>query len=270
MRTMQSALSAFYAAALVMMPAATTHADELGDKGREILKKYQRTVVTVQVVLKNNVSVGGMGSQSRESRQDVTGTVLDPSGLVVLSLSTIDPAQLMQNLLSGDENRFKVETELADIKILTEDGSEIPAEVVLRDRDLDLAFVRPKAKPATPMEALDLSSPGKAQVLDEVISLNRLGKATGRAYAASVERISAVVQRPRLFYVPESGVTTTALGSPAFTVDGKALGVFVMRASRERGDNSLGVLSGQSGNVTGIIVPLDDVMKAMKQVPAQQ
>ena len=64
MRTMQTALTAIYAAALVMMPMVTTRADELGEKGREILKRYQRAVVTVQVVLKNNVSIGGMGSQS--------------------------------------------------------------------------------------------------------------------------------------------------------------------------------------------------------------
>ena len=41
-----------------------------------------------------------------------------------------------------------METEVNDIKILLEDGAEVPAEIVLRDKDLDLAFIRPKAKPA--------------------------------------------------------------------------------------------------------------------------
>jgi len=100
--------------------------------------------------------------------------------------------------------------------------------------------------------------------------LNRLGKPAGRAYAASVERISAVVQRPRLFYVPETGMTTTALGSPAYTLDGKPLGIFVVRASRGRSEGVGSILGGQSPNVTGIIVPLEDVIKAMKQVPARQ
>jgi hypothetical protein len=198
---------------------------------------------------------------------------VDPSGLVVLSLSAVDPGQLMQDLMSsGDDSRFKMETELSDVKILTDDGTELASEVVLRDRDLDLAFVRPKTKPAASMEALDLGTPGKAQVLDEVIALNRLGKAVGRAYAASIERISAMVQRPRLFYVPESGMTTTSLGAPGFTLDGKPLGIFVMRASRDREAGGGGGMFGPQGggNMTGIIVPIDDVVKAMKQVPPQQ
>src|SRR2546422_4160959 len=40
----------------------------------------------------------------------------------------------------------------------SDDGTEIPAEIVLRDRDLDLAFIRPKTKPANPMPAVDLRS----------------------------------------------------------------------------------------------------------------
>ncbi len=246
-------------------------ADEAGVNGRDILKKHQKAVVTVDVVLKNKVSVSGRGGRSSESRQEITGTVVDgTSGLTVLSLSALDPGQLMQNLMSSDdEGGFKMETELSDLKILTDDGAELAAEVVLRDRDLDLAFIRPKSKPATAMEALELNAPGKADLLDEVISLNRLGKAVGRAYAASIERISAVVQRPRLFYVPESSVTSTSLGSPAFTLDGKPLGIFVMRASRDKGGGG-GMFSAQPANMTGIIVPLDDVSKAMKQVPAAQ
>src|SRR5207244_2471265 len=190
-------------------------ADELAEKGRAILAKNQHAVVTVQLVLKSKFSVSGAGGQSSESRTDVTGTVVDPSGLTVLSLSATDPGQLIQSMMGGmsdDEMKFKMETELSDVKMLLDDGTEIAAEVVLRDKDLDLAFIRPKAKLATPSSAVDLSQAGKAEVLDQVIALNRLGNAAGRAYAASVERISAVVQRPRVFYVPDAAMTTTTLG----------------------------------------------------------
>ena len=52
------------------------------------------------------------------------------------------------------------------------------------------------------MAALDLAKSAKVDVLDQVIAINRLGKVANRTHAASVERINAVVQRPRLFYVP--------------------------------------------------------------------
>src|SRR5579864_96967 len=183
-----------FAARIVLLLLASVFtapvlADELAEKGREVFKNNRHCVVTVQIVVKSKFSMGGMGGQANESRQDVTGTLIDASGLTVLSLAATDPGQMMQNVMSSmndDESKFKFETELSDVKILMEDGSEVPAEVVLRDRDLDLAFVRPKTKLSSPVTALDLSKSGKVDMLDQVIALNRLGNAAGRAYAASV------------------------------------------------------------------------------------
>jgi S1-C subfamily serine protease len=254
-------------------PLQATLADELAEKGKAIFKKNQHAVVTVELVLKNKFSMSGLGGQSNESRQDATGTVVDPSGLTVMSLSATDPAQLLQNMIStgsDDDTKFKMESELSDVKILLDDGSEIPAEVILRDKDLDLAFIRPKTKVSSPMTALDLTSSGKAEILDQIVTLNRLGSAAGRAYAASIDRISAIVQRPRLFYVADSSLNTTALGAPAFTIDGKVLGISVMRSMKGKSGGGFGMFAGQMDNMTGIIVPAEDVLKGVKQVPAPE
>ena len=249
--------------------ASLSRADEMADKGREIFKKNQRAVVTVQVVVKMKFSVPGMGGQANESKQDVTGTVVDPSGLTVLALSSCEPGDMIQSMMAGmsdEDMKFKMETELSDVKLLLDDGTELPADIVLRDKDLDLAFVRPVTKPASPMMALDLSKSATAQVLDQVITLNRLGKAAGRAYAASVERISAVVQKPRLFYVPGSEMTSTTLGSPAFSLDGSVLGVFVMRSVSQKG-GGMGMFNFRPQGLTTIILPATDILKAARQAP---
>ena len=249
--------------------ALLSRADEVADKGREIFKKNQRAVVTVQVVVKMKFSVPGMGGQANESKQDVTGTVVDPSGLTVLALSSCEPGDMIQSMMAGvsdEDMKFKMETELSDVKLLLDDGTELPADIVLRDKDLDLAFVRPVTKPASPMTALDLSKSATAQVLDQVITLNRLGKAAGRAYAASVERISAVVQKPRLFYIPGSEMTSTALGSPAFSLDGNVLGVFVMRSVSQKG-GGMGMFNFRPQGLTTIILPAADILKAARQAP---
>jgi len=60
----------------------------------------------------------------------------------------------------------------------------------------------------------------------------------------------------------------SALGAPAFTLDGKPLGVFVMRSIKGRNGGGMGMFNFQPDNMTGIIVPADDIMKAVKQVPA--
>ena len=83
-------------AALLASPTSPVRADELADKGREIFKNNQRAVVTVQVVMKTKYSMGGMGAQDNESKQDLTGTVVDPSGLTVLALSSTDPGSMLQ------------------------------------------------------------------------------------------------------------------------------------------------------------------------------
>ena len=249
--------------------ASLSRADEVADKGREIFKKNQRAVVTVQVVVKMKFSMPGTGGQANESKQDVTGTVVDPSGLTVLALSSCEPGDMLQSMMAGmsdEDMKFKMETELSDVKLLLDDGTELPADIVLRDKDLDLAFVRPVTKPASAMMALDLSKSATAQVLDQVITLNRLGKAAGRAYAASVERISAVVQKPRLFYVPGSEMTSTTLGSPAFSLDGSVLGVFVMRSVSQKG-GGMGMFNFRPQGLTTIILPAADILKAARQAP---
>ena len=234
--------------------AAPVHADELAEKGRTIFTKNRDAVVTVSIVLKMTYSNAGQSSSPQESKQEATGTVIDSSGLTVLALSACDPADIYQRM----DSRYKIETEVSDLKIMLSDGTELPAEIVLRDKDLDLAFIRPKTKPASPMTAIDLTKSSPAQVLDEVIALNRLNSAASRAYSASVERISAVVQKPRTFYIPDSTMSATTMGSPAFLMNGNFLGIFVMRAVSSTGGRA---------NMTAIILPADDVLKGAKQAP---
>jgi hypothetical protein len=248
---MRSNRKSFFIAAICLsgLLAFNSRASEIAEKGRVIFDKSQHAVVTVPIVLKLS-----SGSNSREFKQDITGTVVDPSGLTVVALSACDPTEMRRRM----SPEYKVESEVSDVKILLDDGTEIPAEIVLRDKDLDLAYIRPKTKPATPMTAIDLSKSSPAKVLDEVIALNRLSRAASRAYSASLEHISAVVQKPRTFYIPDSTMSATTTGSPAFLLNGDVLGIFVLRA-----------ISSSSGqpDATAIILPAEDVLKGARQAP---
>ena len=63
-------------------------------------------------------------------------TVL-PSELTAVSLASTDPTSLLQGFMSGfggdgDDNfKFKMDSELSDVKLLSQDGTELPAEIVL-------------------------------------------------------------------------------------------------------------------------------------------
>jgi S1-C subfamily serine protease len=243
---------------IAMFAVATTAlADDIADKGRDIFTKNEHAVVTVQVVLKATYSGGGRSGEPTESKNDVTGTVIDPSGLAVLALSACDPADLYHRI-SED---YKIETEVNDIKILLDDGTEMPAEIVLRDKDLDLAFIRPKTKPASPMTFVDFSKSSPAGMLEQVVALNRLNRAAGRGYSASIERISSVIEKPRTFYIPDATMSTTSLGSPAFLMNGNVLGLFVMRAVNSGGSRN------PRDSMTTIIIPAEEILKGSKQAP---
>src|SRR5262245_36397412 len=134
-------------AILSLLAISTAQAQDMAARGREIFKKNQNTVITVQLVVKSKFGFGGGGGDARESKQEVTGTVIDPAGLTAVSLSSTDPTGLIQSFMGGfggdDEENFKLKmgSEVSDVKLLTQDGTELPAEIVLRDKDLDLAFI---------------------------------------------------------------------------------------------------------------------------------
>jgi hypothetical protein len=237
-----------------------TFADEFSTKGRQILEKHAPAVLTVQVFLK--VSYSG-SSTPNESKEDITGTVLDASGLTVLALSACDPSELYQRVMADEYSRAKVQTEVTDVKILLDDGTELPCEIVLRDKDLDLAFIRPKTKPANPLPFVDMTKAAPAQALDPLLALYRLNGAAGRSCAGAMERVSAVIKKPRTLYIPESTVTGTTRGAPAFTLDGNVVGVFVARAISAKSSSS----RGYRNSVTAVILPAEDILKAARQVP---
>ena len=230
-------------------------ADEVTSQARAIYEKNSHGVVTVELVQKSSAGRGNSGP--REAKQSVTGTVLDATGLTVVSLTTCDPSEFYRRL-SED---FKGDVEITDVRLLLDDGTELPAEIVLRDKDLDLAFIRPKTKVASPMTSIDFKTTTTADLLDTVISLNRLKQSVGRTYSVSLERVASIVRKPRTFYVPDSSQSQTSLGCPAFALNGKVLGLFVMRAVSAAG----------AGNMrdcySEVIIPAEDVLKGAAQAP---
>ena len=232
--------------------------DEVAIKGQEIFDKYQNAIVTVQVVLKSSYSKDGKVSPPAESKYELTGAFVDPSGLIVLAHSGCDPAEFYKQATTQYDG-YKVESELVDLKVLLDDGTEVPGQIVLRDKDRDLAFVRPKTTLSHPVRALDLSEQGSAKVLDQVIVLNRLNQSAGRAYSATVARIIAKVNKPRPFYLHDGSGSGAALGSPVFSLDGKLLGLMLMRVGGPRG--------AYRESPTSIILPAEQIMKAARQAP---
>jgi Trypsin-like peptidase domain len=238
--------------------------------GREIVKKWQHAIVTVRVVLKMRVSVGGREMQSMDESVETVGTVIDPSGLTVLSLGALNPGAMMNKMIGGSgsgQERMEFGSEPSDVKLRLSDGKELPARIVLRDEDLDLAFLRPTTKPEKPLVAINLADEGKPTLLDPVVVLTRLGRVGGWAPAASLQTIGAIIEKPRTFYVVETG-SAGGMGTPAFTPSGKVVGLLTMRSIQSGRSGMFSMMSGSEGlGLLPVILPAADVRDIAQQAP---
>jgi hypothetical protein len=251
----------------MLLAAAGAYAGEDEQKARGLLDQHKKAVVTIKVVIKEKLSFEGSPSEDMESKGEATGVVIAPEGLTVCPLSSIDPTALTKMMMPMGEDKMKIDSDLSDVKLLLFDGSEIPAKVALRDKDLDLAYLLPQTKPESPMAFVDLNDAGKPELLDRIVSIGRLGKVCNRTYSISFETIEAIVDKPRTFYVPGVSTSLTTLGAPAFTLDGKVVGLFVTRAIKETdGNQGFSMFGRGSSNMVGIILPAADVFEGAKQV----
>ncbi len=272
-------LAALLAAGTLSLAGGASAGDET-KRPAAIAQAWGEAVVQVKVVMKYRVVMQGREIRKGESEIEALGTVIDPSGLTVLSNTNIDPtktyADMLKKAKSGGEDmgNFDIESSFAEVRMMLPDGSELPARVVLRDKDLDLAFVRPSEKPAKPLIAVDLSKDGKPAMFDEVLFLGRMGVIGGRVPSASIFRVEAVVRKPRSYYLVDQNAVSGRLGSPAFTMDGKMVGILLLRAmeTQEGGTGPLEMVFGGISRlgIYPVILPSDEVAAVARQATEKQ
>jgi hypothetical protein len=246
---------------LLLLAAPAVRADDpLAAAARKIFAEKQECVVWVSAVAKVAFSAEGAKDQSlnlpdQENKVEALGTIIDREGLVVAALNQLDPSRNITGRefrVGGSMVKIEAAATLKEVKVTMPDGTDIPAEIVMRDSDLDLAFIRIKtaSKEAKGIElkALDLKASGPGQVADEVVSISRMDEVLNRVPAASRGQISAVTRKPREF-VRAGGITQ---GCPTFLMDGRLLGIAVTRSVRNKSTHT-------------VVIPAADVLEIAEQ-----
>lgn len=226
------------------------------ENARKVVEANKDCVVTIQVVEEMSVSYEGQ-TDKRQRKMTASGTVIDPGGLVVTSLSEIDSNESWEAEMYGEEEGFNFTSTVISCTIRTGSGQELASDVILRDKDLDLAFIKPKKAPEKPMSYVDLTQEGKPQMMDYVVYPTRLGRIGGYATAGYLDQVTAVLTKPRLFYVVSYGYE----GCPAFTLDGKPVGISVWR-------NEPAASEDEEGDYMSIVLPCSTVLKIAEQAKA--
>lgn len=247
--------------------AATARADD--EAYAKLLAEKAPAAVTVKFLLK--VNTGGMfgSSQEEETESEINGVLINPKGLVLCSNTQLAGFVGMMKRFMGGMGAGITATP-TDIKVLAGDDSEgRAAEIVARDTELDLAWVRIKEPGEHAFPYVDFAQGAAAKIGQTVLGVHRLGKFFARSAVVSDGRIAGTTTKPRDLLVP-SATVGAGFGMPVFTTDGKPVGVVVMQAPESEGGDvnpmaMLGRMSGMQEMMGGFILPATEVVKATKR-----
>lgn len=250
-----SVLAIFAGISLVASHPASAQTAEERAAARSVVAKRADDVVVVLATINVRVNIGGQERTSDQTTQ-ANATLLDSTGLAVMSLQQIQPDEAMSRIYSRQvpgSAHVEVTTDIADMRMHLGDGRELPAKLVLRDEDLDLAFVRPTEPLSAPLPFVDAAS-ARPQMLDALTVVRRTGETTAWAPAAAFATVELILDKPRTYYqvvILGGG----GPGCPLFDESGHFVGVLVMRDTGTRGAGALAVL------------PADDIRDVAKQAP---
>jgi len=216
--------------------------DTLTVATKKIFNEHKDSVVWASAVTKVSFTTDDakglpFNIPEREQKFETLGTIIDTNGLVVAALSGLDPSKGISgrevNTPSG-RVRIDASATLKEVKVIMPDGTELPADVVMKDADLDLAFLKPKpdSKEAKGVvfKAIDLKDSATGGIADEVVTVSRADEVLNRQPGVQRGQIIAVTQKPRTFY----RATGMDHGCPTFSIEGKLLGITVNRHVKDK------------------------------------
>ena len=251
-------MKAAIAAVTLLAWIGAARGDQAAVDARRIAEKWQPAVITVRMTSRERMVVGGREMDKGEQVREGTGAIVDSAGLTVFSLNDAEPFGAEEG--GYEEPGYQWDTEISDVKMIMADAREIAASVVMRDRDLDLVFVRPSQKQPRALPFIDIKDRDSVAILDQIVLVGRLGKMSGRVTALSIGRVRAIVRKPRLYYVPDLANSYEGLGRPVFSLNGKVVGLVVFRSAPPR--------STEGGET--IVLPIEEISEVVSQVPASR
>lgn len=195
------------------------------------LAEASAPVVRVRVVLEATYAMGGQ-TEKQEFTSEVFGTVVDASGLVMLSNShvSVSRAKEMMAAYGGGMNDPGWNVVPISFTAIGADRTERPAALVATDSDLDLAFLRLEQPPEVPLPAVSFATDDEVAVGDEVRLVGRLGAGFAFAPWAAWGRIAGSVETPRKAWIIDA--SDGMLGLPVYDARGRAIGVLTTLFAR--------------------------------------
>ncbi len=230
---------------------------------RKTQQTYEKAVIPLAAVLKFEAKgISGISGMNEEHKTQCVAAVIDPSGLVVTSLTNFNPQWMMKKIRIRSQT-LELDCQVQEVKYRLSDGTELPARIVLKDEDLDLAFLAPQKPLDEPTRSKLAVIPladaaSRVEALDPTVLLGRADEDLNFAPLLNIGRIEAVLSQPRTCYVNDEGV----FGTPVFDRQGKLLGIVCRCVKGENADE--GMIRLQT-TATHLVLPAADVARLVPQ-----
>lgn len=230
--------------------ATVAHAQDVGAQAAQVLQRRAPSIVTVKIVLKTEINVMGQ-TQEQEQRIQIQGAVVDASGLIMFSNSSISAAQLEEALSGmmeeqGQAGDLEIKTDASDIKVVFgNEDKEFPAALVATDQRLDLAFVQVQELGDKKPVAIDLPDDASPAVGQTLVAVSRLNEGYDYAPFFDTGLVVGEITKPQKAYMV-SGEAGEA-GLPVFSTSGEVVGVLTVLASGMRPQGG-GLMSAMGGD----------------------
>lgn len=187
--------------------------DPVAESAREVSERSRDALVSVRIILE---------VRKTEMTVERLATVIDQSGLMVMSLASIDPS-VLGLFPSG------VDFQVKDITVILPDKKEIPAKIVLRDTDLDLALLRPIEEIEKPLAYIPMKEGAAPGLLDQMLLLSKLGSSANYTPLVVPAQVVGIITKPRIWYVLNISPDMSDLGAPVFGPDGMIVGFVLLK-----------------------------------------
>ena len=222
-----------------------------------LVKRYAKAIVAVNLVVEVSGSAADKVMPPREFKLDALATLISADGMAMVSLGAIDPGELLDGMrINTPKGPVKFELSRVDykhVKLRLPDGTEVPARVVLKDPDLDVAFIKLLTPIAAPLDFVDLKNDAVPELLSTGYILGRSSRATQSSPLVRRSDINSIVTKPRRKYVPEVGQDSC----PMFDAKGRIYGLCVRLQA--------------NGRTTGtLVLPAADIAEIAEQAAAMK
>jgi S1-C subfamily serine protease len=233
-------------------PTTSTAAQApLAEDWAKVLDERSPSLVTVKFVLKFEPA-------GEQQETEISALVIDSKGLLLASnFQTGGFPPLIQARMSG------MTATPTEMKVLIGDDVEgVPAKLIARDSELDLAWIQIDESAGKTYTAVDLSKNTKPAVGDTLLTINHLGKFFDRAPVIKTTRMGGSTKKPRALYIPADNAIAGEFGTPVFATDGSIVGFTAMQLPEaedvEGGDTAREYM-------TAVILPADALVRATKR-----